>query len=596
MRAMPITVASSLVLCALVLTISGGARATVAIGLDGYAKAGTTHGSSVSATLSTAYANDVIIAFVVTNSLPTSFSCSDTASLTWHQRAADLGYPAVWEMNATSASTLRSDSITCTINPGGFNLAMTVFGVSGAETALSFDPSVSPVYAQGQGRAPTLSMTTSFPDFIVGLLGAYGLDTETAGAGFTLIANKEQPPTAAAEYESATAPGTFQVGISQPSTNYWTFVGDAIMPAASAPTSPNAQTNGYFGSSVAVNGSTAIVGAPGETANGKSLAGHAYEFSFGLASTFTSPNAQASGSFGWSVAVNGAAMVVGAFGETASSKSTAGHVYEFNTNNGALIRTFTSPNVVAGGSFGYSVAMSGSVVAVGAPGETANASGDAYAFNASTGALLSTLTSPNPQSGAQFGYSVAVSGSTVVVGANYESVNGLSQAGGAYEFNAKTGALVYSLISPNVAKYGQFGRSVAVNGTTLLVGAGGESANGLTGGGHAYELNSTTGALVRTLTSPNTVQYGHFGDSVALSPSTLVVGADFETSNGQPSAGRAYSFNPSTGALITTFTSPHAQFAGLFGVPAAVSGSTVIVGASGETAKGLPGAGRAYIF
>ncbi|MGC2289579.1 MAG: hypothetical protein WA688_06955 [Thermoplasmata archaeon] len=97
-------------------------------------------------------------------------------------------------------------------------------------------------------------------------------------------------------------------------------------------TSPNAQTDGYFGVSVAISGKTVVVGAPVETVSGNMYAGHAYTFkgkTGALISTLTSPNAQTDGSFGWSVAVSGTTVVVGAIGETASGYDSAGHSYVF---------------------------------------------------------------------------------------------------------------------------------------------------------------------------------------------------------------------------------------------------------------------------
>ena len=69
--------------------------------------------------------------------------------------------------------------------------------------------------------------------------------------------------------------------------------------------------------------------------------------------------------------------------------------------------------------FGRSVSVSGNTAVVAAPWDDTGAtdSGQAYVFNATTGALIATLANPSPASGDQFGRSVSVSGNTVVVGA-----------------------------------------------------------------------------------------------------------------------------------------------------------------------------------
>jgi hypothetical protein len=365
-------------------------------------------------------------------------------------------------------------------------------------------------------------------------------------------------------------------------------------------TSPNAQTTGYFGMSVAIDGNTTVVGAYDETFGGYSEMGHAYVFNAQTgALTLTSPNAQAYGYFGSSVAIDGNTVVVGADGETVGGYSDTGHVYVFNAQTGALIATLNSPNAQYGGYFGYSVAISGNTVVVGAYYETFGGyswAGHAYVFNARTGALTKTLTSPNAQAGGWFGYSVAIDGNTVVVGAPDETVGGYSEAGHAYVFNATSGALMETLTSPNVQEYGWFGESVAISGNTAVVGAIHETAGGYSDAGHVYVFNAQTGALMETLTSPNAQYGGWFGNSLAIDGSTTVVSAYDETVAGYSDAGHAYVFNAQTGALIAMLTSPDAQFRGYFGESVAISGSTVVAGAFGEFVGGYSGAGNAYVF
>src|SRR5438132_144147 len=110
--------------------------------------------------------------------------------------------------------------------------------------------------------------------------------------------------------------------------------------------------------------------------------------------TLTSPNAQDGGEFGASVAINEGdpIVVVGAPSETANALSFAGHAYVFDATDASLINTLTSPNATPG-NFGWSVSISGTVVVVGAPLETANAlslAGHAYVFDATGGSPITT--------------------------------------------------------------------------------------------------------------------------------------------------------------------------------------------------------------
>jgi hypothetical protein len=381
-----------------------------------------------------------------------------------------------------------------------------------------------------------------------------------------------------------------------------------FLPAVSADstitlTSPNAQHAGGFGFSVAINENDPIVvvGAPYETANAQARAGHAYvlDTTTGLITTLTSPSPQVGGAFGYSVAISGTTVVVGAFDETANALPEAGNAYVFDATDGSLITTLTSPNAEASGEFGWSVSISSTTVVVGAPEETANTqafAGHAYVFDATDGSLITTLTSPNAQLNGFFGYSVADIGTTVVVGAPDETANALVEAGHAYIFDATDGSLITTLTSPNAQPNGAFGLSVSISGTTVVVGAPDETANALPVAGHAYVFDSSTGSPIASLTSPYAQASGEFGVSVSVSCSTAVVGAPGETANGQAGAGHAYSFDASTGFLTTTLTSPNAQGPGGFGQSVAVSGTTVVVGAPQETGSGFTQAGHAYIF
>jgi len=235
--------------------------------------------------------------------------------------------------------------------------------------------------------------------------------------------------------------------------------------------SPNPTSSGHFGAAVAgvpdVDGDghgDLLIGALRENPGGISLAGRAYLFSGAtgtLLRTLATPNATQTGYFGAAVAgvpdVNGDGrgdLLVGARGEAPGGISNAGRAYLFSGATGVLLRTLTSPNPDANGSFGDAVAAVPDIdgnslgdLFLGAPGEDPGgllSSGRAYLFSGSSGVLLRTLTSPNPESNGRFGTSVAavpdVTGdgrADLLVGADTES-GGASQAGRAYLFSTST--------------------------------------------------------------------------------------------------------------------------------------------------------------
>jgi hypothetical protein len=356
--------------------------------------------------------------------------------------------------------------------------------------------------------------------------------------------------------------------------------------------SPNATPGGLFGTSVATTTSTIVVGAPDEAASGKGDAGNVYTFTAlgALGKTLISPSPQAGGFLGTSVAIYGTTIVVGAPGENAG----AGNVYVFSATTGAKLAAIPDPNGQAGDGFGTTVAIYGTTVVVGAPTEQVSSdtqAGAAYSFS-TAGKLLHNLKSPGVTLGGNFGSGVAISGSIIVVGATGETQAGLAAAGNAYTFSASSGLVTHTLKDPNAQAGGEFGTSVAISGGTIVVGAAHESPGGRGAAGAAYTFSSSTGSYLKTLTDPNSITEGNFGFSVAVSGTTIVVGAAFDTATG---AGNAYSYSTG-GTHLKTFSSPNAVASGAFGSSVGIAGSIIVVGAPGETYSSDGAAGNAYIF
>lgn len=137
--------------------------------------------------------------------------------------------------------------------------------------------------------------------------------------------------------------------------------------------------------------------------------------------------------------------------------------------------------------FGYAVAISGSLAVVGVYQDESDGTtgisnaGRAYVFNADTGVLVATLNNPTPHISDFFGYSLAIDGNTVVVGAYQDESDGeagVSAAGRAYVFNATTGALVSTLNNSSPHATDNFGYSVAIDGNVAVVGAHMDESDG----------------------------------------------------------------------------------------------------------------------
>ena len=305
----------------------------------------------------------------------------------------------------------------------------------------------------------------------------------------------------------------------------------------------------FFGKAAAISNSIAVVGAPNDDDNGLD-SGSAYSFDAvtGVQLAKLLPlSASADDKFGSSVAISGSTAIVGAPGDSPSSTlSNAGSVYRFNAATGAITLLFWQSDAEAGDHFGTSVAISGTPAigaraVIGAPDDDDNGtdSGSAYLYDANTGVLITKLLPNDGAAGERFGYSVAVSDSTVVVGAPADEDNGLL-SGSAYVFDADTGALITKLLPSDGAVNNYFGVSVAVSGSIAVIGAGGDDDNGAISGS-AYLFDTTTGTQLAKVLPSDGAANDYFGLSVGISGSTSIVGANGDDDNGLDS-GSAYLF------------------------------------------------------
>ncbi len=387
----------------------------------------------------------------------------------------------------------------------------------------------------------------------------------------------------------------------------------------------DAQQDDQFGESVAVSGDTAVVGADSEDAGGVS-SGTAYVFqrneggadNWGEVKKLLASDAEADDRFGYSVAVSGDTVVVGAIFEDAGGFR-AGAAYVFERNEGGAgnwgqVKKLTASDAQAADEFGWSVAVSGDTVIVGARFEDAggDTAGAAYVFERSEGGAdnwgeLKKLTASDAQNFDQFGFSVAVSGDSAIVGALGKDA-GSTDAGAAYVYQRNEGGAdnwgeLKKLSASDAQAADRFGVSVAVSGDSAVVGALDEGAGGIAAGA-AYVFHRDQGGAnnwgeVKKLTASDAQAIDTFGNSVAVSDDSAVVGAQNEAAGG-PYAGAAYVFQRNQGGAdnwgeVNKLTASDAQAYDRFGVSVAVSGDSAIVGALDEDAGGL-NAGAAYVF
>ena len=312
-----------------------------------------------------------------------------------------------------------------------------------------------------------------------------------------------------------------------------------------------------FGFSVAVSGSTIVVGAPFDAIGGNQGFVSVFERqgpSWVETQKLTGSDGRAQQQFGRSIAINGSTIVVGAPFDTISSNSSQGSAYVFNRQGGSWTETqkLTASDGAENDNFGTAVALSGSTIVVGSPRARGSnsAQGSAYVFNRQGRSWTETqkLTASDGRAEQQFARSIAVGGTTIVVGAMGDTIGGNSRQGSAYVFNRQGGSWTESqkLTASDGAELDFFGTSVALSGTTIVVGSPRATIGSNAAQGSAYVFNRQGGSWTATqkLTASDGEEFDSFGNSVALSGSTIVVGALFDTISGNRAAGSAYVFEP----------------------------------------------------
>jgi hypothetical protein len=326
----------------------------------------------------------------------------------------------------------------------------------------------------------------------------------------------------------------------------------------------NASDNDWFGSWITMSGDTAVVGAYEEDGganriNGDSMAaaktdsGAAYVFVRGnqgwtQQAYLKASDAQAGDFFGSGVALDGDRLAVGALrtpveAETANPRS--GLVYLFTRTNGTWTeepQRLTGSNARPGDLFGTQASLVGDTLAIaassgGAPGD-ANPRGAVYIFeHTSTGWVERQILTPTERcAGCRFGAAIMLRGDRLIVGAPDDG-DDASAGGSAYVFERRNGSWVQQqrLRPEPVAADSRFGFGVAIHDRRAVVGAPYNAPANSTmfftrasvpaGSAYVFDLVGERWVQTAVVRPPESVASDHFGDSIALSDSALLVGA-----------------------------------------------------------------------
>lgn len=399
-----------------------------------------------------------------------------------------------------------------------------------------------------------------------------------------------------------------------------------------------------FGYAVAISGNYAIVGMHKENQGISENAGSAIVFKniggeWVLQQKLQSPIRTANDNFGYSVAINGQYIIVGApnedeDGNEQNTVSGAGAAYIYNLINDTwVLQQKISPTEREFlDLFGSSVSISGNYVLVGAHGEDDDAlgndslsyAGSAYIFERSgnTWVQQAKLVAADRAQDDYFAYSVALNGDYAVIGAYREDQNALgavtlADAGSAYIFtrSGTTWTQQQKIVASDRAATDYFGYAVAIDGDKILVGAYLEDhdaagGNLLSGAGSAYIFSRTGTVWIQQqkLVAADRKSSDGFGRALSISGNRAVIGAwnqdgDATGNNPVSDAGSAYVFlfNGTAWSQEQKLVCSVRASQDLFGHAVAVDGTQIIVGAPNEDENEIgkypvTNAGGSYIF
>jgi hypothetical protein len=320
-----------------------------------------------------------------------------------------------------------------------------------------------------------------------------------------------------------------------------------------------------FGHAVALMGDTVVVGAPHA-----GVIGAAYVFvrsgaTWSLQQKLVALDGEADDGFGEAVALDGDTAVIGAPSAAANGTS-SGSAYVFSRIGSTWTQQqkLLSADGSAHARFGSAVAVSSTRTLIGAETEGPESAGAAYAFSRS-GSVWSEeqkLVPGDPETAMSFGHSVSLRASTALIGAALDDANG-ADSGSAYLFGRTGSAWTQQqkLVATDGAADDQFGTSVSLDQGRLIIGAFHDSDLG-PASGSAYVFVQG-GDLWTEQQKLLPLDPGNgFGESVALSGTTVAVGAGLDDDLSSV-PGSAYVFTFSAVAVPALGSTLHVVLAGL---------------------------------
>ena len=318
-------------------------------------------------------------------------------------------------------------------------------------------------------------------------------------------------------------------------------------------TAPDGTAGARFGASVAIHGDGIIVGAPGQDGSGAAYLFERTTTGFPLRQRVVGTDTAAADAFGFAVAIEGSTAIVGAEHDRVGTVAAQGSAYVFVAGPGGTWSQqakLVLPDGAAYDSFGSAVALSGARALIGAyrkDNGAAKDTGAAYVFDRDAGAwaLSAKLEAADAGIGDQFGFSVDIEGATAVIGSYLDDVGTQENQGSTYFYERRangTWAEDGHVVASDGINHDRFGSGVHLEGTTALVASFKDNVGKGKNHGAAFVLRRTEAGWAETtkLAASDRQTFDYLGFGSAMDGDTVLLGAPGDPAQHPDVRGAAY--------------------------------------------------------
>jgi len=236
----------------------------------------------------------------------------------------------------------------------------------------------------------------------------------------------------------------------------------------------------------------------------------------------------------------------------------AGSVFVFDlTNNGRFLERLTAPTPTPGDAFGGSIAADNGLILVGAPTTRVDGvrAGAVYAYASSTFNYLTTLMPSDGTEDGRYGGNVKISADYVAVSSSRNDIGiGIGESGSVYLYDFTSGNLLHKLIPDDPQPGASFGASIAIRGDQIVIGAPFTADQGPLSGS-VYIFDAITGNQIDKIIADDTDAFDWFGRDLAVDGNTLVIGAYPKELPGG-GFGSVYIYDLSTNQMVDRVDNP----------------------------------------